>query len=116
MAAGDALVLGNNADFVTNGGVPVEYAYAGFLLSNNGDEVIVDCGGTQIDQVVYDGNFDTTGAAKELDQVRAELDHARRSSFQARRPIGTPDIEQWLGCLASQRSRPGAAYLSGNAG
>ena len=64
--AGAFLVLGNNADSGTNGGVVLDYLYAGFTLGNSGDEVILDCGGTQIDQVAYDGSFDTLGAAKEL--------------------------------------------------
>ena len=50
------LVLGNNADAATNGGVTVHYQYDGVVLSNSGDEVILAApDGTVIDQVKYDG-------------------------------------------------------------
>jgi hypothetical protein len=53
---GGFLILGRNADPATNGGVPVAYPYAGFLLANTADEVILlDGAGTEIDRVAYDG-------------------------------------------------------------
>ena len=54
--AGGYLVLGNNANAGTNGGVSVDYQYSGFFLSNGGDEVVlVDDLGNEIDRVGYDG-------------------------------------------------------------
>jgi hypothetical protein len=55
--AGGYLVLANNADPATNGGVPVDYAYpAGFFLSNGADEVVLlDPAGAEVDRVEYDG-------------------------------------------------------------
>ena len=40
--AGGYLVLGNNADFATNGGVNVDYQYSGVTLANSSDEKIHD--------------------------------------------------------------------------
>ncbi|MBK1827502.1 lamin tail domain-containing protein [Haloferula rosea] len=68
--AGGFLVLGNNADFATNGSVVVGYEYSGFFLGNSDDEVILeDDLGAEIDRVEYDGgpNFpDPSGASMEL--------------------------------------------------
>lgn len=52
------LVLGNNADVMTNGGVTVDYSYGGdMFLSNSGDELIIVCDPlgtpTSIDTVAY---------------------------------------------------------------
>jgi len=69
--AGGRAVLGRNADFATNGGVNVDYQYAGFFLSNSADEVILTDGdGLQFDRVAYDGgpNFpDPNGASMSLE-------------------------------------------------
>jgi predicted extracellular nuclease len=69
--AGGYLVLGNNTDSGTNGGVPVAYSYgSNWFLSNGADEVILfDASMVEIDRVEYDGgpNFpDPTGASMAL--------------------------------------------------
>jgi predicted extracellular nuclease len=68
--AGGYLVLGNNADSGTNGGVTIAYEYSDFFLANGDDEVIlVDAGANEIDRVEYDGgpNFpDPAGASMNL--------------------------------------------------
>ncbi len=55
--AGGYVVLGNNADPGTNGGVTVDYSYgSSWFLSNGADEVIlVDTTMAEIDRVEYDG-------------------------------------------------------------
>ena len=55
--AGGFLVLGNNGDPSTNGGVIVAYEYgAGWFLSNGADEVVLlDENLTEINRVEYDG-------------------------------------------------------------
>jgi len=67
------LVLGNNADMATNGGVNVGYQYSGIALANGGDEVVLFDGTmTEIDSVAYDGgpNFpDPTGASMSLSDL-----------------------------------------------
>ncbi len=50
------LVLGNNADSATNGGVSVDYEYTGMFLANGDDEIIlIDETDQEINRVEYDG-------------------------------------------------------------
>ncbi len=68
---GDYLVLGINDTMSVNGGVPVDYMYDHFLLSNGDDEVVLvySDGVTEVDRVNYDGgpNFpDPSGKSMEL--------------------------------------------------
>ncbi len=51
------IVLARNGDSAVNGGVTVDYVYAGMALSNTIDEVIVSAGGLVIDRVAYDGGM-----------------------------------------------------------
>ena len=51
----DYLVLSNNNDFDTNGGIEVDYEYSGLYLGNTWDEIIIEHpNGTIIDEVRYD--------------------------------------------------------------
>ena len=71
ISAGGFLVLGNNGDTGTNGGVPIDYVITGtFFIGNSGDELILEDDSTptivEIDRVEYDGgpNWpDPTGAS-----------------------------------------------------
>lgn len=54
--AGGYLVLGNNGNTGTNGGVTVDYVYSGYTLANGADEVVLfDGDGAEMDRVEYDG-------------------------------------------------------------
>ena len=69
--AGGFIVLGNNSDATTNGGLTVDYQYTGFTIANGADEIILlyTDGITVVDEVWYDGgpNFpDPTGASMYL--------------------------------------------------
>jgi predicted extracellular nuclease len=68
--AGGFLVLGNNSDSDTNGGVTAGYEYSDISLVNGADElVLLDDNMTEIDRVEWDGgpNFpDPIGAAMAL--------------------------------------------------
>ena len=93
--AGGYLVLGNNADSATNGGVPVDYQYSGFFLSNGADEIVLtDTEGREIDRVEYDGGPafpDPNGASMELIDVTA--DNNVGSNWQtALDPFGDGDL------------------------
>jgi uncharacterized repeat protein (TIGR01451 family) len=70
VAPGEFLVLGNNADPTTNGGVEIDYVYSSFILGNKDDEIILqDAADHEIDRVEYDdGNTfpDPTGASMAL--------------------------------------------------
>lgn len=59
VSAGGYLVLGNNGDIASNGGVSVDYVYSSFSLGNTADEVVLtDAGAVEIDRVNYDGGPD----------------------------------------------------------
>ena len=77
VAPGDRVVLGNNTDLFTNGGVNVDYSYGGgWFLSNSADEVVLtDAGGVEIDRIEYDGGAtwpDPNGAAMNLDPASTD--------------------------------------------
>jgi hypothetical protein len=73
IAAGSYLIVGQSADFPTNGGAPVGYEYGmnDFLLSNSADEVVIQGpDGVEVDRVNYDedGGFPgMSGFALSLD-------------------------------------------------
>ncbi|MEP4195853.1 MAG: ExeM/NucH family extracellular endonuclease [Aliishimia sp.] len=55
IADGSYLVLGNNADTASNGGVSVAYEYSGMFLSNSSDElVLTDTLDREVDRVEWD--------------------------------------------------------------
>jgi predicted extracellular nuclease len=68
--AGGYVVLGNNADSGTNGGVTVDYEYSGMFLSNSSDElVLLDTFLTEVDRVEWDNGAtfpDPNGASMAL--------------------------------------------------
>jgi hypothetical protein len=94
--AGGFLVLGNNTDSGTNGGVTVAYSYGGsWFLANADDEVILSDGSlTEIDRVEYDGgpNFpDPTGASMAL--IDTSLDNNVGANWcEASTPYGDGDL------------------------
>lgn len=62
-------VLGESNDTALNDGVTVDYVYSDFTLGNGSDEVVLECTGIIIDEVVYDGGtifLDPQGASLEL--------------------------------------------------
>ncbi len=67
---GAYFVLANNANLATNGGVVVDYQYAGITLDQGFDAVELSYDGAVVDEVVYDwgGTFPVaTGASFSLD-------------------------------------------------
>lgn len=68
--AGGYVVFAENGDMATNGGIVVDYIYpTAFTLGNGDDEIIIDCNGTIIDEVQWDGGPafpDPTGASMNL--------------------------------------------------
>ena len=69
VAADGYAIFARNEDPMTNGGVTVDYEFSGMFLVNTDDEIILSCGGIEIDRVEYDGgpNFpNPTGASMEL--------------------------------------------------
>jgi predicted extracellular nuclease len=94
--AGGYLVLGNNADQATNGGVVVAYAYpSSWYLGNSDDEVVLLDGTlTEIDRVEYDGGPlfpDPTGASMSL--IDPALDNNVGANWcTASTPYGSGDL------------------------
>ena len=67
-----AVVLGNNGDSATNGGVEVGYVYTGFTLDNTTDAINIRAGATVIDTFEYDAAYAVTEGASiglDLDQL-----------------------------------------------
>jgi hypothetical protein len=58
ITANGFLVLGRNGIIATNGGVPVDYEYASFVLANSDDEIILTSAAVEIDRIEYDGGPD----------------------------------------------------------
>ncbi len=94
--AGGYLVLGNNADSGTNGGVSVAYSYGtAIALANGADEVVLlDTALTEIDRVEYDGGPvfpDPTGASMALDDP-ANDNNVGANWCTASTPFGAGDL------------------------
>ncbi len=70
LSPGEYLVLGNNSDQNSNGGVKVDYQYANISLDNSDDEIIlISSNGDVMDSVAYDNNImfpNQTGASMSL--------------------------------------------------
>ena len=98
--AGGYVVLGNDANTGTNGGVPVDYQYSGFTLSNSADEIILERPDNTIaNQISYTGVSpwpNPTGASMELNAIA--LDNSLGSNWStattqmSNGDFGTPGI------------------------
>lgn len=97
---GQYLVLGRNGDSTVNGGVAVDYVYDNFALANADDEVVLVCGGREIDRVNYDDGLtfpDPIGASLQLSDFNLD-NHIGANWCQAAEP--------WPGS-AGDRGTPG---------
>ncbi|NOZ51340.1 MAG: hypothetical protein GXP37_15050, partial [Chloroflexi bacterium] len=96
ISAGGYLVLGDNADTASNGGVTVDYSYnGGWYLSNGSDEVVlVDNHAIEVDRVEYDNGAtfpDPNGAAMAL--IDPALDNNIGANWcTASTPYGDGDL------------------------
>ena len=91
---GGFLVLGNNADFATNGGVTVGYEYSGVFLSNSSDELVLFDGGSEVDRVEWDNGAtfpDPSGISMSL--KNPVLDNNVGANWcEASTPFGSGDL------------------------
>jgi len=93
-------VLARNADFASNGGVTVDYEYAGIDIGNTDDEIVITCCGTEIDRVNYDDGAtfpDPTGASmflkdSDLDNNAGE-NWCESTSVYGGGDLGTPGAQ-----------------------
>ena len=101
LGVGQYLVLGNNSNQATNGGVPVAYSYGGWNLANSADQVLLyDTTGALADQVSYDSSWGVASGAS-LSLKNPALDNSLASSWC---------VEQaaWSGSTGD-KGTPGAA-------
>lgn len=91
--AGEYLALGKSGDAVANHGLPVDFVYSGYTLSNTDDEIVLKCGETEIDRVNFTATWVLLGVAIQLDPDA--LDHELNNSLDnwcpATTPYGTAD-------------------------
>ncbi|AAZ26887.1 lamin tail domain-containing protein [Colwellia psychrerythraea] len=84
ISSGGFLVLGRNADTLTNGGISVDYQYSAVFLANGADELVLfDDVLNEIDRVEWDGGPvfpDPTGASMALTSI--SLDNNLGSSWE----------------------------------
>ncbi|MGM0575364.1 MAG: lamin tail domain-containing protein [Myxococcota bacterium] len=67
------LVLGVNGDAGTNGGVTVDYVYAGLQLHNMEDTLALRCDGVVVDVILWDSTFPlTSGASIQVDPALSD--------------------------------------------
>jgi hypothetical protein len=76
---GDYVLLGRNADTLSNGGVAIDYEYTDFTLGNGSDEIIIESGSVEVDRVVYD--FGTDWSALDVSGASANLDSSFRNAL-----------------------------------
>lgn len=101
--AGGVIVLAKSTDMLLNGGLPqVDYAFGTtFSLTNTTDEIVLDCSGTIVDQVVYDETWpfdDGRAVALGGDQLDADANDDASNWCGASAPygdgdLGTPGVE-----------------------
>ena len=76
---GELVVLGTSTDSAKNGGVPVAYAYAGVVLANDSDELLVERAGVLLDRVAWSAGWPSvegssmTLAPEKLDEAQNDL-------------------------------------------
>jgi hypothetical protein len=96
IAPGGYLLLGNNPDPITNGGVPIDYAYGTALnLANGSDELILTApDSVEVDRVAWDNGMtfpDPDGASMSL-QLPAQDNNDGANWCVAMTPYGDGDF------------------------
>jgi len=71
---GQFYVLARNGNISSNGGVPSDYVYSGFSLSNTEDEIIIlDSDGAIVDEVHYTSEWNfSSGISKEIHENNSD--------------------------------------------
>ncbi len=90
IAPGGYLVLGNNGDVNTNGGVQVDFVYTNFTLANFGDVIEIVNGAVTIDRVNYDlVGFPSAIGGQSLSLSSSAMD-AFRNDIGSNWSVGAP--------------------------
>lgn len=66
IAANQYFVMGRSNNPMENGGVPVDYVYSGFTLSNSTDQIQIIDADITIATLSYSGDFVVSGVSREL--------------------------------------------------
>jgi hypothetical protein len=85
VATGGYAVLARSEDPADNHGLTPDYIYSGNSLKNTSDEIIVECGGEVIDELIYTSVLVNQGVAAQLDP-------------QFLTGVGNDDLANW--CVA----------------
>ena len=104
--SGEFIILGNNSDQSTNGGINIDYEYSNFNLSNSFDEIIIALpNGFILDEIFYDNGItfpDPNGKSMSLNDIIFDNSigsNWSESQFQNENgDYCTPGVENF-GCL-----------------
>jgi len=98
---GQYKVLGLNGSTSTNGGVPVDYVYSSFSLTNSGDQIMLhDTSSTLVDKVEYTSSWSVASGAS-LSLKNPSLDNNVSANW-------CTETAAWSGS-AGDKGTPGAA-------
>jgi len=86
LGAGEYLVMARSDEPEENHGLSPDYLYDGFIMSNSGDEIVLTCGGQEIDRVAFIGSWVTEGVSTQLSSTAFDV-------------TANNDIENW--CAAT---------------
>ncbi|NOZ01222.1 MAG: lamin tail domain-containing protein, partial [Deltaproteobacteria bacterium] len=79
--AGGFLVMARSDDPELNHGLEPDYVYDDFTLANSDDEIVLTCGGAEIDRVEYDADWVTEGVAIQLGST--SFDASKNDLFES---------------------------------
>ena len=124
LAPGAYVVIGGNADFATNGGLPLAWQWTGLGLSNESDSFAVYAGDVLLDDVSWDDGAampDPDGASMSLDAffMGADLNDepdgwcASYESWALGSDYGTPGAEN-LYCQTTDHDGDGYGVAEGD--
>jgi DNA/RNA endonuclease YhcR with UshA esterase domain len=98
--AGGYVLLGNNANTATNGGLVLDYAYTVFNMNNSGDRVVLkDASGATVDSVAYAAAPPTNASRGVRDASADNTDvggtnwQTSTTSYNAVPDLGTPKAQ-----------------------
>jgi DNA/RNA endonuclease YhcR with UshA esterase domain len=98
--AGGYVLLGNNANTATNGGLVLDYAYTVFNMNNSGDRVVLkDAAGATVDSVAYASTPPTNASRGVRDASADNTDvgganwQTSTTSYNAVPDLGTPKAQ-----------------------
>lgn len=115
VAAGGYFVLGRNPDFSLNGGVPTNYSYSNFSLSNSSDSIVLEFDSVIISSINY-GSGSVFGAAGiSAEWVGDHFQLTPSSYLYGNGDVGTPGFQGSTTAPLPPVPIPAAGWLFGSA-